>query len=697
MSKDKAGFRADAEGLRGLAVLAVVLFHAGLPGFRGGYVGVDVFYVLSGFLITGLLWGELQRTGRISFAGFYGRRARRLLPAAVLVLVATVVAAYVVLSPLQARSVCADALSAALYVANYRFALLQTDYLASGAGPSPIQHYWSLGVEEQFYLLWPLLLFAVRPAFGRRLRRKPRPIGIFAALLVVTAISFVLSLRLTGSNEPWAFFSLPTRAWELGVGGLVALAVPLLRRLAPAVAAGLAWSGLAAVVAGIVLLSEATPFPGMAALLPVLGAGAVLAGGSATGRSGPTRLLGAPPLLVAGRLSYAWYLWHWPLLVLPAAAAGHPLPLQAKLALVVVSAALAAATVELVENPVRFAPRLVASPARSLRVAGVLTAVAVAVPLAVTGAVAARPAGRVVQATTALPSVVHVRAQPSTGPTTDPLLATVQNAVAAGVQTVQVPGNLDPSLDRANADRAAPFVDGCNITWTAVYQPTCSYGATAGPHSVVLLGDSHAAQWEPGLRLIARQRGWQLHSWTKATCPPLELDVWSPVLHRPYRECAAWRAAMLDRIRQQRPDLVVLGVARHYGPEYKFSVYSPAWIDGLQRMVEELRATGTRVVVMGPTPHPKSDVPDCLSAHPDDARRCTQPLSKAVDAAGLAAERAVVEKAGGRYVDISPWVCTSTTCAVVVGNLLVYRDDNHLTTEYPRWLAPLLGEAVGIV
>jgi hypothetical protein len=216
------------------------------------------------------------------------------------------------------------------------------------------------------------------------------------------------------------------------------------------------------------------------------------------------------------------------------------------------------------------------------------------------------------------------------------------------------------------------------------------YGARSSDKTVVLFGDSHAAHWFPALDRVARARRWRLVSLTKATCPPVEMSLWSPVLGRPFRECDQWRAAALQRIRADRPAVVVLGAARHYGPEYRFRVYGPAWISGLADMVRRVRATGARVVVLGPTPHPSSDVPDCLSQHLTDALACTQPLSRAVSARGVRAERAAVQRAGGSYLDVSPFMCTRSTCAVVVGNLLVYRDDNHLSTSYPAWLSPII-------
>jgi hypothetical protein len=212
--------------------------------------------------------------------------------------------------------------------------------------------------------------------------------------------------------------------------------------------------------------------------------------------------------------------------------------------------------------------------------------------------------------------------------------------------------------------------------------------------TVVLFGDSHALQWFPALDGAAKGRRWRLVALTKATCPPVALSFWSPALGRPYRECDQWRASMLQRIRAERPSVVVLGAARHYGDVYHFEMYGPAWISGLARTVRQVRATGASVVVLGPTPKPTVDVPDCLSGHLRDAVACTSPRAKAVNDSGLRAERRAVLRAGGGYLDVTPWLCTRSTCAVVVGNLLAYRDDNHLSTTYTTWVSPVIGSVL---
>ena len=692
----RGGFRSDVEGLRAVAVLAVVAYHAGVGLVGGGFVGVDVFYVLSGFLITGLLWAELEGTGRLRFGAFYARRARRLLPAAVLVLAVTLVASVRWLSPLQARVVARDAAAAALYVANYRFAAQRTDYLAE-TSPSPLQHYWSLGVEEQFYLLWPLLLVGLFLA-GRRLRTGSSA-GAAAVLALAGAGSFVLSLRLTAVSQPWAFFSLPTRAWELAAGGVVALVAPRLGRLPGLAAATLGWLGLEAILWSASRLGASTPFPGTAALFPVAGTVLVIAAGCAGPRLGPDLLLGRWPLQLGGRLSYAWYLWHWPLLVLAPVVAGHPLGRWQNLGLAAASGLLALATVKLVEDPVRFSARLRVRPGRSLALGAALTTLAAAASL---GAAALVPTPRG-HGLAAAPAAIRAPHQPARSSSTeDPqaarlasLSAPVKRAVAEAVTARTVPANLDPPLPSAHANQPRPALEGCLIRWLGVDSGPCVYGSPTSHTTVVLFGDSHALQWFPALDRAAKAHRWRLESLTKTTCPPVELSFFSPVLGRPYRECDQWRATMLARIRAERPALVVLGAARHYGDVYHFQVYGRPWISGLAKTVRQVRATGAQIIVLGPTPKPRVDVPDCLSRHLRNAVACTTPRAVAVNTSGLRAERRAVLAAGGAYLDVTPWLCTTSTCAVEVGNLLAYRDDNHLTTTYTSWLAPLLAFQLG--
>lgn len=361
----------------------VLLFHAGIGPFPGGYVGVDVFFVVSGFLITGLLLREIRATGTVSLPNFYARRARRLLPAAALVLLVTLVASIVLLPPLLLPGVAADAAAAAAYVSNIGFAVQATDYFAAGQAPSPILHYWSLGVEEQFYLVWPalLLLVARRPG-GRGLR-------IGATVVGVTVASFCLALWLTTANAPWAFFSLPTRAWELGLGAMLAVAGTRLVAVPERLAALAGWVGLGMIVLASAALDESIAFPGLVGLVPTIGAALVVISGTHPTSLGPARILGSRVPRFLGRISYSLYLWHWPLLVIPAVALGAPLTIESRIVLAAASVVLAAATQRWVEDPIRHGRLVGMLPRRNLAMAGALTLTVTLVAVSVGAAAAA--------------------------------------------------------------------------------------------------------------------------------------------------------------------------------------------------------------------------------------------------------------------------------------------------------------------
>jgi peptidoglycan/LPS O-acetylase OafA/YrhL len=717
MHRGGGKFRFDIEGLRAVAVLSVVLYHAHVKAVSGGYIGVDVFFVISGYLITGLLWREVRERGRLSMGAFYGRRMRRLLPAAMLVLVVTMVAAVVWLPPLEIRSVWKDGVATALYAGNYRFAATQANYLASLKPPSPFQQYWSLGVEEQFYLVWPWLLAAAAIAWGpvrRRLlggeARRP-PVAIAMALLGLVAVaSFVLSLWLTTANQPWAFFSLPTRAWELAAGGLVALAGPALRRLPKGAAAALGWAGLAVVVWAVLAFNASTPFPGLAALAPVGGAAAILAAGEVNPPFGPVLALGRSGMRLVGRTSYSWYLWHWPVLIILPVAIGGSLDVWDYLALAAGSWLLALATYHLVENPARRSRWLAARPQRSL---------ASGLALSATGVFAC------VVAAQSLPSlaghgvapVASIRHDPaSTGfgasnatagrssAVADPpptQLATdqaqVAKALAESAGRNNLPANVQPPLAQENAASSAPFHDGCLLSFLDAAIRPCVYGDTTSSTSVVLFGDSHAAMWFPAFDQVALDRHWQLIVQSKANCPPVDV----PATQQPYPACSPWRNAVINRIQAIHPALVVLAIAPNYDLPSGITQDDPQWLQGLSKVIASLRANGAQVMVMGPVPSPAGSVPDCLSAHLDNVTECNVPAGDThdpqlvgYDVRGLAAERVAVERAGATFVDVEPWFCTATTCPVVVDNLLVFQDETHISVQYATYLAPLVADEI---
>lgn len=660
-------FRPDIQGLRAVAVGLVIADHIDLPPFHGGYVGVDVFFVISGFLITSHLLSRLRATGRIGFADFYARRMRRILPAALLVAGVTLVSALVLMPPLASDGLLRMAVATALYVPNMQLALSGTNYLAERA-PSPFQHYWSLGVEEQFYIVWPLLLLVLFLV----LKRSPR--AVTATLAVVVLASFALCILVTDRSQPWAFFSLPTRAWELGAGGLVACVVAngwALRLAArtPGLLPVLAWTGLAGIVSAALMYSEDTLFPGAAAALPVVSAALVILGGVTASPTGPVRLLRTPAMQTGGRISYSLYLWHWPLLVIPQAAIGlsTPLPLWSKVALMIVAMILAELTYRFVEEPTRNARVLVAGgPRRSLWVGGAASLALVVLAVGALPLASARPLST---STTVAP------ADPSDPPRFTPV----------------VPANLTPGLASASESTSEVHRNGCHIPDAAtVTVNDCLLGDISSSVEVALFGDSHAAHWFGGLDSWATRSGIAVRSYTKVGCPSVPVLVLDA--STPYTSCTEWRDAVIERLAADPPDVILLSNTNHL-PFVGDAPRSDTWTAAIADLAIRL-PTSSRVVMLANTPEFPEDAPRCLSAHLGDASDCGIPRSEALDQAWIDSEHDAAITAGMRYADLNDFFCSASRCEEVVGNVLLYRDTSHLTEAWSTALQNELGAAI---
>ena len=703
------GFRPDIEGLRGVAVVLVVLFHAGLLAIPGGFVGVDVFFVISGFLITGLLLRERERTGRISLPAFYARRVRRLLPAGMVALSVTLVASFVVLSPLDLRHVAEDAAAAALSVGNIRFALEAGDYFAAVEAPSPFLHFWSLGVEEQFYLLWPALILVA--SVGRR----PR-LGAGIALAAVVGASFAANVFLADAAVNWDFYSLPTRAWQLGLGGLLAIAGDRLDRIPASARAFVGWTGLVSVIASGFMLNGSLAYPGAYAVAPTLGAGALILSGLTPG--GPGVLLALAPVRFLGRISYSLYLWHWPTLVLPAAG-DWVLPAWAPIALVTLSVALAWASWRFIEEPFRSGfPSLARRPVRTI-LAGA-SAVALVVSLS-GGLVAAMGQPSAGSTTTAqgdldtdpplelegLPSPSIGSPKPSSSPEPEsPATASRGPSPSSGPSpsptpppdpppVIRLPNDVRPSLANARADEERLRGDGCLGFERATRPPDCRYGDAAGVFTVALVGDSHAAQWFPAIERIAKARHWTLLTYVKVACPFLDMRVSNVALKREYRECADWNEAVVSRLRAVKPGLTLVSMSRFaIHPVLARDATVAAQGAALARLVSRLPGP---VALIVDTPEAGRDVPSCLARHLSDVRACAIPRSVALSGGLGKLERAAASASGAGLIDLTSRICRDDPCPVVVGDRIVFRDTRHLTATFSRWLAGDLDRAVAAV
>jgi peptidoglycan/LPS O-acetylase OafA/YrhL len=681
-------FRPDIEGMRAIAVTLVVLSHAGISALEGGYVGVDVFFVISGFLITTLLLKELTRTGRVSLATFYARRATRLLPASTVVLLVTVVASWLWIPATRFASIASDAIYATFYGINWRLAHEGVQYMNADAAPSPLQHFWSLAVEEQFYLIWPLLLLVFALVWGKR--RAP----IVITLVLVVAASLTVSVLQTASSAPWAYFGAHTRAWELGIGALVAIGASRLAGLPRGLAAGLTWAGLVAVVVSAFLYTEETPFPGYAAALPVLGTAAMIAGGCAAPSRGAVAVLGTWPFQQIGKYSYSWYLWHWPMLMIGPFVLDVEPNIPINLGLAAGSLVLAIGSYHLIENPARNQAWVKSKARRGLAVGLALSSLAALVAQA--GAMNPPQLARGEKAVSTAKAVATA-ADPE---------AELKRIIAASASLGELPANHTPKVQRAHFDLPAYYSSKCHLDYEDVTAPgPCVFGDTASRQLVYLFGDSHAAHWYPAMDAIAKERGWKLMVRTKSACQVPLVHTYAQVFKRPYDECYEWRNDVLAEIKQTKPKMVVMtsngynngGLLDASGNRIDGGTdqeRDALWATGWTAVFNALKIKGTRLVMIEDTPWPGKDNPDCLAANSDRVSRCARP---AAEAFAFPPRQALVSQAarasGVQVIETRPWFCTDV-CPSVVGNILTWRDSSHITTKYSLMLAPVLGAAL---
>jgi peptidoglycan/LPS O-acetylase OafA/YrhL len=682
MAADRPRFRPDIEGLRGVAILLVVLFHAGVAALDGGFVGVDVFFVLSGFFITGLLLREQASAGgELDLRGFYGARALRLLPSLLVVLLATLALVTWLYAPIDRAPVAANARWVALHGGNVAFARESVDYFSSGA--NPLLHTWSLAVEEQFYVVWPLLFLLLAWIAGRR-RADARPEGEAAAtkrlllgIGVAGALSFVASLWLTHAAQPWAFFGMPTRIWEFALGGALAVVLRERRELPPAsdgdasdadatadttsdAAAAEDWRGTLAQLAGLVAIALAvaafdrtTPYPGLAAVAPAFGAVALLVGGRMAPDGIVSRALGAGWLRWLGRLSYGWYLWHWPLIGL-GAVLHRQIGVPGKLAWAAGALGLAWLTHRFVERPAR-ERELVPAPWIPITALGASVAAAL---------------------------VAH-------------------GAMVAAERRAAAPDQR--AFAAARTDRMIHPCWGTTVeAWPG--RGRCTFGDTSAATTIVLLGDSHAEHWLGALDRLGRERGWKIVAMVKGGCPVAGMPEFGRARRPRFQEeCAEFREAMLRRIVAMRPAAAILSSWDHYVPidsgggPSDWQVTPETWERGLRHTYRRLAAAGIPTVAIRGTPRTWFNVPSCLSRRAAGlpfSPPCEYERSASLSRIAYDAQTAAARGLPIAFVDMNDQICATARCGVVRNGVVVFTDDNHLTASFSRSVAPVFGARV---
>ena len=618
MTKHSTPKITQIQGLRALAAILVTLFHA--KWVSGGFIGVDIFYVISGFLITGLLMREIDRTGTINFKEFYARRFKRLLPTSFFVLAVTAVFAWFLLPGIARASLGRDVIAASLYVSNYLFAWWQTDYQNLDATPSPVIHYWSLAVEEQFYLLWPLLILAF---FSLSMKFKSKN---FVAWMVasVTLLSFIYSLYLTENSPIWSFYSLPTRAWELGIGALIVLMPQMkMKRIFGLI-------GFILLFISSVLFNESTAFPGINALLPVLGTALLIA----TVHSWPPFLNDVANSSVSqwlGRISYPLYLWHWPLLVLPSTYLARPLEIYERLIAIAATLLFADVTHRFVEEPFRHSK---SSALLIYKKSAVVTVASVFLGAAI-------------------------------------MLTNTDKIDVSGV-------NGAVSLAQIKA-RPLIYDDGCHANYNQTESGKCEYGDLNSSKTMVLYGDSHAAQWFPTVVEIAERSGYKLISLTKSACSSVEVVRQDRGAFNMAR-CSKWRDHSIKRIQALKPDVLIMSSFQYFRMPPQFGDRVRWWNEGQEKLLAGVKNSSTHLIYVTDTPHPERDIPSCLATNSiEECNDITQSETLSIN--------------GFKIIDPNPWLC-SDICTSVKDGVVAYRDQSHISVDIARALIPRFTQAL---
>ena len=602
------------QGLRALAALLVTIFHARLV--PGGFIGVDIFYVISGYLITGLILREIEQTGSLDLNAFYQRRIKRLLPTSVFVLFITAIVGMFVLPAITRDALGRDLFAAAAYISNYLFAWWQNDYQNLNATPSPFIHYWSLAVEEQFYVVWPILLLLLA-RYGRR--------AIFWGISITTVLSLLLSVYQTQTSPIWAFYSLPTRAWELGVGALL-LFVPekvWRNRFIP-------WLGVIGIAIATFNFDENTAFPGVNAVLPVF-ATALLIGSISIWPRAFNDLSNNRISQWLGSISYPLYLWHWPALVLPSSALGRPLRIRERLFCILLTVVLAHLTSKFIEQPLRH-KKIEGKKVYLFFVATTITSLV---------------AGLIISATSS--SMISVKG-------------------------TNYKFNLIDVMEKP-----AVYGDDCHVNYGETKSGYCTYGDTKSNRTLVLYGDSHAAQWFPALEQIALERGYKLISLTKSACPAVDAPREDQGAFKNVH-CEKWRQNSITRIKSIHPDAVITSSFQYFTPPSGFPSKSRWWDDGQRRLLSELRGSSNHLIYISDTPRPLRDIPNCLASR--DSHTCDSTEKT----------RNVIIN-GFEKIDPTPWLCTSY-CPAIKDGYVVYRDASHISVAASLALKPELEKAL---
>lgn len=682
-SRPKTGrFQPEIQGLRALAVLVVVLYHLWPNRLPGGYVGVDVFFVISGYLITSHMYREIRETGRVALFRFWARRIRRLLPASIFVLAISLLGAFLWLPATVWEVTARQVAASALYVQNWILANDAVDYSAMHNDSTVAQHYWSLSVEEQFYLAWPVILVGVLLLARAAMRRGRTPMStrtvLIAGISLVGAASLAYSVFLTEQSQATAYFVTPTRVWEFAAGALVSLIFHD-RQFTGKLASLVAWAGLAMICLSSFAYSAATPFPGWTAALPVAGTALVLVFAGHVAQSAPAWWLSRRPMTFLGDVSYGLYLWHWPLIVLGPYILGHGMTSPEKILVIALSVVLAWVTKIAVEDPLRRGKFLRAS-WRAFAFAAVSS-----------GVVAALCFGLATAAYASSGNTDTRKLGECYGP------GALQAANNCGPVTGTEPPNPGPALvAKQNTD---PAYKGCQAGITSAEIVSCDLGVSRkeARDTVAIVGDSHATAWFAAMDELAKLQQWHVKTYTKGSCPASTATriLAAEKTDEAQRSCLEWNRKINAQIAGDRDISTVFTASYSTAYEFKAGVNGATknpGVDGFKETWREWMAAGKKVVAFDDVPRTNGEyVPTCLADNPGNPLACAVPRAEGYPANTVIGDAGAAMRAEGvRRITLRDQFCDDKLCYPVVGSMIVYRDYSHLSAEYAKALVPYI-------
>ncbi len=686
-SERGAVLRTDIQGLRAVAVSLVVIYHLVPSSLTGGFAGVDVFFVISGFLITLHLMQKPPSGGR-DLAKFWGRRIRRLLPASLLVLATTLVMSRIVAPDTQWGNTASQARAATLYVVNWLLASDSVDYLAAENAPSPVQHFWSLSVEEQFYFVWPILILGM-VLLARRYRWN-RDLAVLGGLGVLVVVSLGYSIWETVHNPAAAYFVTPTRMWELGIGGLLAVVVAVRERrglghlLPETPRVVLAWVGFAAIAWTAWAYTGKTPFPGWQALLPVLGTALVIGAHAPMSRLSPGPLLAVRPMQWLGDVSYSVYLWHWPLIVLIPQIRSHEMDNLDRAVALVLTLVLAGLTKTYIED--RFRTPQWGIP---LRKPFLLGAAGMVVVVALAGLQHLEVDRREAKAETEL-----ARALADGGPCLGAAALDDPDKCKPVPYDRIVPAPVDAATDKSMAYQAVSGKKDCFSYLPSFRQVRCTFGDEDSDVEIALVGNSHAGQWVTALDRLADKYHWRVTTYLASQCAASQTA--QTFGGADYSEaCENWVRRSTRAVERSKPDMVFYTNRISVGAEGKtYEESLPIYEEGMKTVLQSWHEAGLKVMVLHDTPAPGESIPDCLAANADDMSACDGSREDWI--APEPAKGAVrdIDDPRIRFVDLNDHVCGDEVCKAVTGGVVTYFDGSHLTATYVSTLARYLGPPV---